>query len=790
MQEGCCAIDTWDALKRELRLEFFPKNVEILAQRKLCELKHTGRLKPWTKTKLYKQRVQDLKSAYAAAEWLFDLISDSQDVRPHQSSSPGRNRNTCSSSPKAVGGDKRPEARRLRLRWEKDSGRMKVVNSVVLPIIGLVKQTMIKLEGWKGSVDFVVVKMDDFDVVLGMEFLLEQVIPMPSARCLVITGSFPTVVQADIRQPNGFKMISAMQLDKNHAQEEPPSVKIPLGALGKMEETIPKDTLCVPEKGKSAYEECLSHDATELSCTSKTVEEIVREKHFTKSNIRPRHCRVKATKVEGLEATCVTGLRAYEFPMAPFNLTNNAKGGKYCSMQRQKNVLGHVMGFHQIVVGKRKIAITLDGRIPKSIKELRSYPGLADSNRQFAAFNGLKQATIEGPSLGVADTTKPPKVEAEQFNCMLKEYLHHFVDGRQKNWVQLLYVAQFGNSAQTDSLIKRSQFEIKDSRHSVLLPLTDGPYVGNNPQVHIVEKEWEQMPENTRVCLEEASRPMEERVDQKRCPIDFKWMTKLSIKDTTTSCDYLSTWNRKNIDELKKSLLTETSVAQSCLKGYDCDTPHVPETLLSDMDSDDLDDVPLARLLKKTTVLEDTAEMPTTLSVSIHYQESSSTEGVFVPTLGIHHTFNVQPGLSIHSPPSASHPSKPNVAHASVSGNVSTTPEGRTDVPSDENEPALRKSVVVLSVKYAILHKIGTFIYNQLLSHVGSFGVKIPIALPRFFSSLLLYLNAAVITASDAPVPNPKTSSLSYRIFQGSHVPDIDHDVHPSRNLHIFDTSD
>ncbi|KAA0047561.1 uncharacterized protein E6C27_scaffold115G00220 [Cucumis melo var. makuwa] len=294
-------------------------------------------LKPWARAKLYEQRVQDLTSTYAAAERLFDLTSDSQDVRRHQSSSLGRNMNSRPSSPKAVRGDgcpgkdrrshqsntentwrrlnnrsppKRPlscficgkphlarecpnkvdfhefqasliadsddksnqvedemgqideskktriraikymsslqkksgerhlptkggllyvdtwinqkqtkstmvdsgathnfiteaKARRLRLRWEKDSRRMKVVNSVVVPIVGLVKRATIKLRGWKGPVDVVVVKMDDFDVVLGMEFLLEhQVIPMPSAKCLAIIESFPTVVQADIRQPN------------------------------------------------------------------------------------------------------------------------------------------------------------------------------------------------------------------------------------------------------------------------------------------------------------------------------------------------------------------------------------------------------------------------------------------------------------------------------------------------------------------------------------------------------------------------------------------------------------
>ncbi|KAA0062696.1 uncharacterized protein E5676_scaffold132G00060 [Cucumis melo var. makuwa] len=139
------------------------------------------------KTKLYEQRVQDLTSAYVVAKRLFDLTSDSQDVRRHQSSSPERTRIVAQVLPKLLGKTKCPgryrrpyqsntgntwkkpnnqdspnysddkssqaegevgqieeEARRLRLRWEKDSKRMKTVN---LPIVRLVKQTMMKLEG-------------------------------------------------------------------------------------------------------------------------------------------------------------------------------------------------------------------------------------------------------------------------------------------------------------------------------------------------------------------------------------------------------------------------------------------------------------------------------------------------------------------------------------------------------------------------------------------------------------------------------------------------------------------
>ncbi|TYK23114.1 uncharacterized protein E5676_scaffold142G001050 [Cucumis melo var. makuwa] len=496
------------------------------------------------------------------------------------------------------------EARRLRLRWENDSRRMKAVNSIALPVVGLVKQTTIKLGGWKSRVDFVVVKMDDFDVVLGMEFLL-------------------TSMQAEIRQPNGFKMISAMQLDKSRAQEEPPSVEILLGALEKSGETVPKDTLCVLEKChgvmpsswpksssmrrgtnhgveslseakahvKKAYRMAptelarlrkpskmllntgfsrpvqASHGAHVLSLKKKDISPqqcidhrtqsklIVRRKcplpmhtrrvdrsrgvkHLPKSDDRPRQCRVRTTKANGLEKNCVTRHEAYEFPVMPLSLTD-AKGGKRCSVQSQMSALSHVGECHQ----------------GGSLREEDTQ--WSENLECQVTFNGSKQAMIEGPSRGVVDATKTPEVEAEQFSCVLGEYLHHGVDGRQKNWVQLLKVAQFGNSAQTNSLIKRSSFEIKGKRHSVLPPLAYGPYVEDRPQAHRVGEGCEQMANIVRVCLEEASRPMEERRDQKRCPLKFEWMTKLQIDGATTSYDYLSTWTWRKTEKPRKSLLTE-----------------------------------------------------------------------------------------------------------------------------------------------------------------------------------------------------------------------------------------
>ncbi|KAA0045200.1 RNA-directed DNA polymerase-like protein [Cucumis melo var. makuwa] len=85
----------------------------------------------------------------------------------------------------------------------------------------------------------------------------DKVIPMTLAKCFVITRSTPTVIQTDICQPNGLKMILAMQLKKGLARDEPTFMPIPLDSLENLEETVHMDILCVLEKYRDVMPDSL-----------------------------------------------------------------------------------------------------------------------------------------------------------------------------------------------------------------------------------------------------------------------------------------------------------------------------------------------------------------------------------------------------------------------------------------------------------------------------------------------------------------------------------------------------
>ncbi|XP_060673257.1 uncharacterized protein LOC125420382 [Ziziphus jujuba] len=392
-----CIIDTWDQLQKELKNQFLPENVDYIARRHLRELRQTGNvrdyvkafsalmldirdmsekdklfyflegLKPWARTELQRQRVQDLASALGAAERLMDYSTESPiNRRPQPSPSnanssrpfrptnlprpggsdnrkPPNTREPPPRNPNAFGFKPRPltcflcngphrvgecphktalsalqasirsqeheggqeevveegedgaqvgalrflnalngqvvqarktnekglifvdaaingkatksvmvdigathnfcseiEARRLGLCLQKDAGQMKAVNSKTLPTVGLAKQVPLKLGTWEDRVDLIVVPMDDFDVILGMDFLVKKkAIPIPAANSLLMMGEQTGVVPVQRKQLNNPKLLSALQFKKGVRRKEPSYIALVVAREGEDDETTP-----------------------------------------------------------------------------------------------------------------------------------------------------------------------------------------------------------------------------------------------------------------------------------------------------------------------------------------------------------------------------------------------------------------------------------------------------------------------------------------------------------------------------------------------------------------------
>nr|QCS14309.1 hypothetical protein [Phalaenopsis equestris] len=80
------------------------------------------------------------------------------------------------------------EAKRLGLQMTKGGGSIKVINSAEMSIDGVAKGVKTNIGAWSGNIDFSVIPLDDYKVVLGMNFLEQtRAFPMSFANSLCIT---------------------------------------------------------------------------------------------------------------------------------------------------------------------------------------------------------------------------------------------------------------------------------------------------------------------------------------------------------------------------------------------------------------------------------------------------------------------------------------------------------------------------------------------------------------------------------------------------------------------------
>ncbi|KAK3034777.1 hypothetical protein RJ639_032290 [Escallonia herrerae] len=82
------------------------------------------------------------------------------------------------------------EVERLGLTLEKGCGRVKAINSAAQPIAGIVRSVLIKIGQYEGRTNFSVVIMDDFKLILGLEFLRDtKTTVMPCTNSLAMLGN-------------------------------------------------------------------------------------------------------------------------------------------------------------------------------------------------------------------------------------------------------------------------------------------------------------------------------------------------------------------------------------------------------------------------------------------------------------------------------------------------------------------------------------------------------------------------------------------------------------------------
>ncbi|TXG71332.1 hypothetical protein EZV62_006267 [Acer yangbiense] len=136
------------------------------------------------------------------------------------------------------------EAKTLGLQTTNRGGTIKAVNSPAKSIAGIAKAVPVCLGTWSGKLDFSVVPMDDFQLVLGMEFF-DQVhaFPFPAGNSLsILDGSKTCMVPAERMAKVESRVLSALQFKRGLKKD--PSFLATLRELNDGEDSlVPKDPM-------------------------------------------------------------------------------------------------------------------------------------------------------------------------------------------------------------------------------------------------------------------------------------------------------------------------------------------------------------------------------------------------------------------------------------------------------------------------------------------------------------------------------------------------------------------
>ncbi|KAK2381627.1 hypothetical protein QL285_069218 [Trifolium repens] len=83
----------------------------------------------------------------------------------------------------------------------------------------------------------------------------------------------------------------------------------------------------------------------------------------------------------------------------------------------------------------------------------------------------------------------------------------------------------------------------------------------------------------------------------------------------------------------------------------------------------------------------------------------------------------------------------------------------------------LAKMIYLIGTKRKL--NFGDHVFNQTMKHAETYAVKLPIAFPCLITGMILRQYPNILYSNEVPTKKPQILSFDYKLFAGTHVPDI-----------------
>ncbi|RVW70978.1 putative disease resistance RPP13-like protein 1 [Vitis vinifera] len=274
------------------------------------------------------------------------------------------------------------KATRLGLNLEEDTSRIKAVNSKAQKIQGVAKNVLMQIGDWKGTCNLLCVPLDDFDLILGVDFLLRaNVALIPHLGGLMVLEEKQPCFAKALRVKDGalieikegqyvevpdlvvkilieFRDVMPAELPKELPPRRPidHNIELLLGTKGLGSSPL-LDASC-RVAGVTALNKVTIKNKYLILLAAELFDRLSKASYFTKLDLRSGYWQMRIARLR--ENKLYVKLEKCEFA------------------QEEITFLGHKISVGLIRMDKGKVHAIMEWSIPTKVTELRSFLGLAN----------------------------------------------------------------------------------------------------------------------------------------------------------------------------------------------------------------------------------------------------------------------------------------------------------------------------------------------------------------------------------------------------------------------------